>query len=82
MRFLSKTWPATISTGVSTPTRRLSDPSSLPLLGFAPRLTSVYVESFAPASAVLTVSPPAPPSVSRTCARIDHQRVGCTATII
>ena len=82
MRFLSKTWPATINTGVSTPTRRLSDPSSLPLLGFAPRLTSVYGESFAPASAVLTVSPPAPPSVSRTCARIDHQRVGCTATII
>ena len=74
MRFLSKTWPATISTGVSTPTRRLSDPSSFPLLGFAPRLTSVYVESFAPASAVLTASPPAPPSVSRTCAQIDHHQ--------
>ena len=72
--WLISTQPATISTGASTPTRRLSDPSSLPLLGFAPRLTSVYVESFAPVSAALTASPPAPPSVSRTCARIDHHQ--------
>ena len=72
--WLISTQPATISTGASTPTRRLSDPSSLPLLGFAPRLTSVYVEKPTPASAVLTASPPAPPSVSRTCARIDHHQ--------
>ena len=72
--WLISTQPATISTGASTPTRRLSDPSSFPLLGFAPRLTSVYVESFAPVSAALTASLPAPPSVSRTCARIDHHQ--------